>query len=191
MAKAKTNGTGRKRGRPAKKTVDKADAVEVRTGELELKQVEIDDGDFDLHFRGVKAAKEKMEQYQSAYRSALKSAKKVSDDLANSIKDALRFETMDSHDIKRQLEISGYVLKRQGSPIQLTIHDGLLGDALEVAFKRGEADGLAGKGNANPYPASSDLAGRYDTGHIEGQTQLIAKGQPAQGTNSGEGLPLQ
>lgn len=168
-ANGKGKGRGSRRSKAESSTGAKEAKVEMRkAGELELKPIIIDDADFDMHFRGVKAAKEKMEQYGSAYRSALNSAKKVSQDLHKSITRALKFETMDAEDIKRQLLIDGYVLKRQGSPVQLTIHDSLLGDVNKAAYKKGNDDALNGRGANNPYPEGSDLHEQYAVGYRNG-----------------------
>lgn len=165
MAKGK-NGKGSRKSKAEGATGAKAAAAEMRAaGELDLVQVEIDDGDFDLHFRGAKSAKQKMEQYQSAYRSALKSAKKVSEELLDAVKRALKFEAMSAEDIKRQLEIDGYVLRRQGSPVQLTIHDTLAGDPEKQAYDRGKHDQQNGQVARNPYPDGSSFAEQYSLGY--------------------------
>lgn len=193
MAKrAKAESTGKKkRGRPSKKAVAQADVVEVRTGELDLQPVEIDDRDFDMHFAGVKEAKAKLESYQSKYRLALKSAKSVSPELHDAIKVALKFEKMGAEDVKRQLEIDGYVLKRQGSPVQMILHDTIMGDPLKVAWDRGMKAGEEGQDNANPYPPGSEFAARYDAGWAKGQGILIGGGTVPEDSNSGEPLPIQ
>jgi len=162
MAKSK-NGKS-KGGRGRKKTVDKDDVTEVRKGELELKQIEIDDGDFDLHLRSLKGAKEKFDTAKRLYDSCCKAAKKVSAQLLDAIKFAIKLEGMDAADVKTELEIKGYVLKRSGSSVQLTIHDTLLGDVLDVAYDRGKEAGGNGKPCASPYPKGSDLEERWCTG---------------------------
>lgn len=158
------NGKGGKRSKAESMTGAKASETEVRKGELELKAIEIDDGDFDLHLRSLKGAKEKFDTAKRLYDSCCKAAKKVSAELLDAVKRAIKFEGMDEHDIKRQLEIDGYVLKRSGSSVQLTIHDTLLGDEVELAYKRGHDAGGNGRSLVNPYPASSDLAEAYSTG---------------------------
>lgn len=165
MAKGKkSNGKGRKA-----KVQDKDDAVETRSaGELDLQQIEINDGAFDLHFRSLKSAVEKMKTAKNLYDSCAKAAKKVSPELLDAVKYAIKLEGLDAADVKRELEIKGYALRRSGSPIQLTIHDTLMGDENELAFKRGKDAGADGKANANPYPATSDLAAEYDRGWSAG-----------------------
>lgn len=146
--------------------------VEVRkAGELDLQQVEIDDADFDLHFRAAKSAKETAEKYQSLYRGQLKAAKKVSPALAEAVKWALGAEGKDAADIKREMEIKGYVLKRQGSPIQLTIHDTLMGSVEQAAETAGHRDAKAKKVSSSPYPANSDLDRLYAKGFRRGTVE--------------------
>lgn len=159
----------KRRGKSEAMTAAKENGVEVRkAGELDLKPVEIDDGDFDLHFRATKNAKERVETATSLYRTCLKNAKKVSPELHDAIKDAMKFEGMDPHDIKRQMEISGYVLRKTGSSVQLTIHDSLLGDTKEAYYKRGHADGKAGRTADARAPEGSDIALEYMRGWRHG-----------------------
>lgn len=172
-AKAPKSGKPVKRGRGRGKSEDmtgaKADTVEMRTaGEFDLQQVVIDDGDFDLHFKAAKSAKEMAEKYQSLYRGQLKSAKKVSNELHDSVKLAMSLESKDPAEIKRDLEVHGYVLKRQGCPIQLSIHDTLMGDVKDGAEKRGRMDAVAGRAANCPYPENSDLKALYMKGHQAG-----------------------
>lgn len=170
MAKPrKGNGRGRKA-----KVQDKADAVETRkAGELDLQQIVIDDGDFDLHFRSLKGASEKMKTAKNLYDSCAKSAKKVSPELLDAVKYAIKLEGLDAADVKRELEIKGYALKRSGSPIQLTIHDTLSGDVSDAAEKRGYLDGKAGRAANCPFPEGSDLARLYLGGWSKGQGDLL------------------
>lgn len=164
MAKPRNGSAGKRRGKSESVTGKKEAEAEVRKGELELKQIEINDDDFDMHYRSLKGAKEKMATAKNLYDGCCKAAKKVSEDLLNSLKRALKFEGMDAEDIKRQLEIDGYVLRKTGSSVQLTIHDTLLGDEKELAYKRGRDAGGNGKSLNNPYPAGSDLAEAFATG---------------------------
>lgn len=190
MAKAKKNGTGRKRGRSAKKTVDKADTVEVKTaGELDLEVVQINKSDFAMYFRGIEDCSKAMKRAKSAYDDACKKAKKSSDSMLAACKLKLKWDGKDQNELAELLKIQGFVLTDLGSPIQLTLHNALLGDAVDTAFARGETDGAAGKGNSNRYPVGSDLAERYDLGWAKGQATLVTGAVP-DGTNSGQSLPL-
>lgn len=191
MARSKKNGTGRRRGRSAKKAVDKADTVEVKAaGELDLDTVQINKSDFAMYFRGIEEGSKAMKRAKSAYDDACKKAKKSSDAMLAACKLKLKWDGKDQNELAELLKIQGFVLTDLGSPIQLTLHNALLGDAVDTAYKRGQDAGLAGKGNDNRYPVGSDLAERYDMGHLEGQKSLIGKGHPAPGTNSGDALPL-
>jgi len=160
MAKPGRGKRGNGRGRKAK--VDKQDQVEVRQDELP--GIEIDDSDFDMHFRALKGAVEKMKTAKNLYDGCCKSAKKVSPELLDAVKYAIKLEGLDAADVKRELEIKGYALKRTGSSVQLTIHDTLLGDEEDLAYRRGKEAGASGKSNANPYPKASSLAEEYDRG---------------------------
>lgn len=162
-------GTRKRRGKSEDMTGAKDGAVEMRkAGSFDLQPMEIDDSDFELHFKAAKSAKETAEKYQSLYRGQLKQAKKVSQDLHDSVKLALSLDGKSDSDIKRDLEIKGYVLKRRAGSIQLTIHDTLLGDENQLAEKRGLDAALAGQTSANPYPTGSDLAALYAKGFKKG-----------------------
>lgn len=171
-SKAAPRGRRARRGKGEDFTGSKADTVEMRkAGELDLQTIEIDDADFDMHFRAAKSAKETAEKYQSLYRGQLKAAKKVSPALAEAVKWALGTEGKDAADIKREMEIKGYVLKRQGSPIQLTIHDTLSGSVDQAAETAGHRDAKAGKVSSSPYPANSDLDKLYAQGFKRGMVE--------------------
>ncbi len=178
--KAKAKGVGGKgRGRKSKAenmTGAKEGAAEMRKGELDLQPMQINDNDFEMHYRSAKSAKEKVETATSLYRNAIKGAKQVSDELADAVKRALKFDGMDREAIKRQLEIDGYVLKKQGCSVQLTIHDSILGDANTAAEKQGYADGRAGRALNNPFPENSDLARLYEAAWLKAQTEMVPGG---------------
>lgn len=168
----KANGNGKARGKRTKRgaaKADKGDTAEMRTGgELDLKQVAIDDADFDMHLRAMKGAKDRMATAKNLYDGCCKAAKKVSEDLLVAVKKAIKFEGMDLDDIKRALEIDGYVLRKTGSPVQLTIHDSLMGDVNQAADTCGYRDARAGKVAKSPYPESSDLHELYMAGWQRG-----------------------
>jgi hypothetical protein len=161
----------KKRGKAENMTGAKEAKVEVRKAELDLQPVEINDQDFDLHFKAVRSAQERVGTAQSIYRTCMKNAKKVSPELHDAIKDALKFDGMQHHDIKRQMEIAGYVLRKTGSSVQLTIHDSLLGDTKEAYYKRGFSDGEAGKTADARAPEGSDLASEYMRGWRHGTSK--------------------
>lgn len=169
---AKSKRTARKA-----KTKDKTDDAEMRSPELE--GLVLNDDDFDLHFASIKRAVEAMKRTKNGYDACCKAAKKVSPALLDAIKFAVKLEGMDPIDVKRELEIKGYALKRTGSSLQLTIHDTLLGDVADAAFARGEKAGTAGLPMANPYPDGSDLAMQYQNGWAAGQSQMSLLTQQA------------
>lgn len=174
MAK-RANGNGRPKGKRTKRTkVDKADTAEMRSGgELDLKQVTIDDADFDMHLRAVKGAVDRQKTAKNLYDGCCKAAKKVSEELLAAVKKAIKFEGMDVDDIKRALEIDGYVLRKTGSPVQLTIHDSLMGDVNQAADTAGYRDAKAGRVAKSPYPESSDLHELYMGGWQRGTRENL------------------
>jgi hypothetical protein len=196
MAKGKKNGTARgarkRRGKSESMTGKKAGEVEVRTGELDLQQIEINDDDFDLHFRAMKGAVDRQKTAKNLYDGCCKAAKKVSPELLDAVKRALKFEGMDPADIKRQMEIDGYVLKRTASPIQLTVFDTLAGDVADQAYKRGYDDGENGRTAADKYPAGSDLSGHYTRGWRHGTAKNLGltPEQADAAAEDGDELPI-
>lgn len=153
-------------------TEAKANAVEMRkAGELDLQQVEIDSKDFDLHYRAAKTARDRLDTANSLYRSTLKNAKACGEDVVDAVKRALKFDGMNEADIKRQMEIDGFILKHRGSPIQLTIRDSLMGDVNQAADTQGYRDAKANKVSSSPYPANSDLDKHYAKGFRRGTVE--------------------
>jgi hypothetical protein len=171
MAKGK-NGAAKSRGSRKSKaesmTGAKEAAAEVRKADSAELGLVIEDGDFDLHLRAIKGAVDRQKTAKSLYDSCCKAAKKVSPQLLDAVKRAIKFQGMDVEDIKAQLEIDGYVLRRTGSSIQLTLHDTLLGDEKELAYKRGNEAGKCGQPCASKYPEGSDLDAEYRRGWQHG-----------------------
>lgn len=172
MAKGNPNGAGKKRGRKSKAesaTGAKEAKAEMRTAsetnELDLPKPD----DIVFHMKAIKGWKERISTLQGSMRNAIKSAKKVNKFLPEVINELLALERLDDpSEFKRRMESLGVGLKAIGSPYQLTLHDTLLGDVQDVAYKRGKDDALNGRGSNNPYPQSSDLAESYDTGWRNG-----------------------
>lgn len=175
--KGSTNGKSKRGGKSkAEASTGKNEATaEMRKAELDLQPIEIDDGDFDMHLRAMKGAVDKQKIAKNLYDGCCKAAKKVSPDLLDALKRAIKFEGMDREDIKRQLEIDGYVLKKTGSSVQLTIHDVILGDVNANAFEQGYANGMAGTAISNRFPEGSDLARLYEEGYVKAQTELASR----------------
>lgn len=161
-----------KRSKAESSTEAQANSVEVRTaGELDLQQVEIEAKDFEFHYKAAKNARDCLDTANSLYRSTLKAAKTCSEDVHDAVKRALKFDGMNEAEIKRQMEIDGFILKHRSSPIQLTIHDSLSGSVEEAAETRGYRDAKAGKLSDSPYPAESDLDKLYSKGFKRGTVE--------------------
>lgn len=171
---AKPKGRGSRKSKAESMTGAKDDEVEVRTigdnsGELDLTAIVIDERDFKLHYNSIKTATDKKETAMSLLRTARKRAKEASPDILDAVERAMSFERMDQDTLKREFQIAGYALKATDSPIQLTLHNTLLGDAVEQAAKRGRKAGEAGDPCASPYPAGSDLDKAYSDNWTIGQ----------------------
>lgn len=164
-ATGKGKAAGKRRSRAEDMTEAKANTVEVRTGELQLKPVEIDTKDVQVHLRAIKAAIEKKDTAVSILRNAKKRAKEVHPELANAIDRVLKIERADSmHELRAELEVLNIVLRVQQAPIQIYLSDSLMGDVAEQAFRRGVKDAKAEKMSSSPYPDGSDVDGHYKRG---------------------------
>lgn len=164
MGKPKKATRGRKR-----KTQDKGDEAEMRKGELGLEPVVIDSSTFHFHMKAIKSATERKDTAVSLLRGCCAAAKKVNKHLADKIKKVITVQrTDDAADLKAELEVLGIALRETGSPVQLTVHDTLLGDVTDAAYKRGFDAGSNGRPLNCPYPENSDLAEAYATGWRNG-----------------------
>lgn len=171
MAKnGKQRGKTKRRSKAEASTGAKENEVEVRSPEIE--GLVIADDDFDLHLASLKRAVDAQKRAKNAYDAVCKGAKKVSPALLDTIKLAVKMEGRQPEEIKSDLEKLGYVLKRSGSYVQLTIHDTLLGDAEDQAFERGKKIGAAGQPLSNPYPDDTSLANRFSEGWQAGQENM-------------------
>ena len=170
MSKKPKPAKGRRKSKAEAMTGAKAGAVEKRGGDLGLPEpVMIDSGDFQLHFKAIKAATEKKDTANNLLRGCYKAANKLNPHLGDAIKAAISIERDgDAAKVKAKLEVFGIALKETGCPIQLNVFDTLLGDAVDQAYKRGEADARAGKSADNRYPVGSDLADAYTDGWQHG-----------------------
>lgn len=169
MAKAKTNGKGKTRGRKSKAesvTGKKAGEVETRSGELDIPEpVIIASSDFQFYLKAAKSATEKKDTAVNLLRGVYKQAQKLHKQLPGALKRAIEIERADDHaDLRGELEVLGIALREIGCPIQITISDTLLGDVKDQAFKRGRKDAELGKFASSPYPADSDLSQEYSRG---------------------------
>jgi hypothetical protein len=173
-----TRGSRKRRGTSEAMTGKKENEVEVRTigdnSGLNLPEpIALDDGDFDLHYKALRSAKDKMDTAKRLYDGCCKGAKKVSPELLEAVKRAIKYDGQDANDIKADLEIAGYVLRRRGSPVQITVFDTLIGDVKEQAASRGLGDGENGRPSASSYPAGSDLDQIYSDNWRLGQAKLL------------------
>jgi hypothetical protein len=182
MAKPKNTG-GRKRGGSGKRkskaesmTGAKENAVEVRklggdnAPELKLPSEE----DFNYHLKNIRGAVEKKDTAVNLVRLANQSAEKACKGLGKTIARLIKLDRSDDPmAFQRELELLGYGLKVTGSPVQISIHDMLLGDVEDQAYGRGRKDGEAGKTLSNPYPDGTSLAAKYAEGHMHGQAKNL------------------
>lgn len=175
MAKSKTGTPKRGGGRRSKAesmTEEKANLAEVNKV-LDLKPIEIDEKDFNVHYRSIKSALEKKDTAVSLLRGARKQAKEASPDILAAVEETIKLERLDQYTIVTRLQRIGYALKKAESPIQLSLHNTLLGDANETAYKRGFKDGEAGHTANNDYPEGSDLAAEYTRGWNHGTAKNL------------------
>ena len=166
MAKPRKNGKGRKRSKSEASTGAKENAAEMRKGELSLGEpVVIDSSTFHFHLKAIKSATERKDTANNLLRGCYKAAKQVNEHLGDKIKKVIELErSNDPAKFKAELEVLGIALKETGSPIQLTIHDTLMGDQDELAYKRGKDAGGNGKPCASPYPKGTSLDEQWCTG---------------------------
>ena len=167
-------GRGGKRSKAESMTGAAENEVETRPV-LELQPIEIDERDFKIHFNAIKSATDKKETAMSLLRTCKKRAKEAGEDILSAVEKAMRFERMDQDDVVKELQIAGYALLRTENPIQLTLHNTLLGDVNEQAYKRGFKDGEAGKTANDDYPAGSDLSKNYMRGWHHGTGKNLGK----------------
>lgn len=191
MAKGKRNGVNKGRGRRRSKAENMTEASE---NEVQVRKVKAADqeqmdlpkpNDFHFHMKAIKGALDRLATATSLVRNARKAAKQVHKGLPELIKEMIALERGDVTEFKKRLEMLGFGLKELGSSIQLTIHDTLLGDVKEQAFKRGAADSANNKMSSNPYPVGSDLAAAYDEGFRKDQERILGLGH-----NSGKSEPF-
>lgn len=172
--KKKTAGTraGRsRRGKGESNTGAKANAVEVRTAGIGDNSglALVEPSDWNHHFKSIKGLKEKAATAQSLVRHAKTAANKLRTGLSAVIEDVISIEREnDPVKLKSYLELMGVGLSCIGSTIQLNVFDSLAGDQMELVYKRGFADGEAGRTADNKYPETSDLHAEYNRGWRHG-----------------------
>lgn len=167
MAKKK-KATGRPARRPRKASKD--ETVEVRTagiGDNSGLDLPAPD-DWNHHKKSILGWREKVTTAQSHLRNAIKTAKSAGIDMdamnmvvgierTNDPKKAVSFF--------RQVDLG---LENGESTLRLTVHDTLAGDEEDIVYKRGFADGKAGRTAQNDYPEKSSLHSLYAKGWRHG-----------------------
>lgn len=130
--------------------------------------------DFDHHFKSLRGAKDKVDTARQIERQAAEAANKVFPGLSKICKQMMKIQ--DENDpvkLQQFLDLYGLGLKQINSPIQITIFDTLAGDVGDQAYKRGFADGEAGRSANNQYPAGSDLHEEYQRGWSHGTAKNL------------------
>lgn len=191
MAKTKNagkRGSRKRRGSGEDMTESKANEVEMRTGELALAPIQIDDKDFDVHYKAIKAATDKKETAMALLRTCKKNAKAAGQDVLDAVNLAMSLERQDVDEVKRKVQLMGYTLKKIDSPYQIAMYDQLAGDVHDQAYKRGKVDGEAGKMADCPYPEGTDLADDYSRGWQDVQNARV---NGFEGDDVDASLPLQ
>lgn len=169
--KKKTAGTraGRsRRGKGESNTEAKANAVEVRTAisQDDLKLPAPDD--YQHHKKSILGALEKKTTADGFYRNCLKKAKSAGID-TDALLEANRIvRANDPKGTANKLNQLAFALEQEGFSIHITVHDTLAGDQLDLVYKRGYADGAAGRTADNSYPENSDLHTQYNLGWRHG-----------------------
>lgn len=166
-------GRGSRKSRAEASTGAQEATVEVRTGELGLGEpIVIDSKTFHFHLKAYKSALEKKDSSVGLLRSCRSAAKMVNEHLPAAIAECVKEErSSDPAKLKARLEVLGIALKETGSPVQLSVHDTLLGDVKEQAYQRGFNAGQNGQVLNNIYPPTSDLADSYATGWRNGMAK--------------------
>jgi len=172
MAKKKsTAGTRAGRGRRGKgesNTGAKESQVEVRSiGDNSALALPEPD-DWNHHKKAIAGWREKVTTAQSHLRNAIKVAKKAGVNM-ESLNMVVGIERTNdpakAMDFFRQVDLG---LSLGDSSIRLTAHDTLAGDQMDLVYKRGFADGEAGRTADNRYPETSELHSEYNRGWRHG-----------------------
>lgn len=188
MARGRPAGSkNKKRGGKSKaenSTGAKAAEAEMRKPEsptqLELtgSAIEKKPGQFRTYFNRAVSEYSMYTKAQGRYRETIKEAKEENPLLAEAVKMAIKLvddEGEIDHDaIKAKLQVHGFLLSEFGSHLQLSLHDTLLGDEKDYAWKRGfERGGTAGMALDMPYPKNSELNEIYSLGWRNGQLKIM------------------
>lgn len=125
--------------------------------------------DYEHHMKCIRGAKDKLETAKSLLSHAKTAANKACPGLAANIGETLAIEREgDPVKLKKRFAMLGIGLKLINSTVQLSVFDTLAGEVTDQAYKRGYADGEAGKSANSGYPEGSDLETLYSKGWRHG-----------------------
>jgi hypothetical protein len=169
MASKKKASKPKRKSKAESMTGKKAAEVEVRTigdnSQLPLPKPD----DYKHHMKTIKGALDRVETAKSLLNHAKSAANKSCPGMADSIKQTLQIEREnDPAALQKRLEMLGIGLDVIGHTLQLTVWDTLAGDEEDMVYKRGHADGAAGRTASNKYPENSTLAETYARGWRDG-----------------------
>lgn len=173
MARGKKASAPKGGRRKAKPTAD--ETVEVRTTGIgdnsEMKLPAPDD--WNHHKKSIAGWREKVTTAQSHLRNAIKIAKKAGVNM-ESLNLLVGIER--DNDPKKAAGFFNQIglgLELSECSLRLTVHDTLAGDEEVLVYKRGYADGEAGRTAENKYPEGSDLAKVYSRGWRHGTAKNL------------------
>jgi len=155
------NGAGRKVGRPAKKTEDKADAAEMR--KAQTNRLPIDANRLLHHINTIKGYNQKIDNLSGSRRQAFAAMKADRID-PQVVRDLIKLEKGDPLEFREYLEQMGVGLKATGQMFQLNVFDTAFGDPVAQATAEGRDDASNGRTVNN----------RYAEGTPESEAYLIA-----------------
>lgn len=166
-------GRGGRRSKAESMTGANDSAVEVRTigdnSTLPLPEPT----DWNHHKKTIAGFREKVTTAQGLLRNAIKTAKKAGINM-ESLNLVVGIEREnDPVKAKSFFDQVGMGFELGESTLRITTHDTLLGDATEVAHKRGFDDGKNGRSSNGRYPEGSDLAEAYSKGWQEGMSENV------------------
>lgn len=164
---AKPSGRGKKK--PTQDETVNVRAVEGSNSEMAIPEPT----DWDHHKKTIIGYREKISTAQGLLRNAIKTAKKSGIDMQAMDMSISIERKNDPRKTKNFFDQLGLGLELSGSTIKLTAHDTLAGDEEDLVYKRGYADGEAGRTPENKYPSGSDLAATYDKGWRHGTAKNL------------------
>lgn len=169
--KKKTAGTraGRsRRGKGESNTEAKANAVEVRTAVSTMDLPLPTPDDYQHHKKSILGFLEKKRTADSHYRTALKKAQSSGIDTDAMLEANRIVRANDPKGTATKLNQLAFALEQEGFSIHITVHDTLAGDQMQLVYRRGYADGEAGRTADNKYPETTDLHAEYNRGWRHG-----------------------